>query len=55
MILLIIYNVILAKKSLVSSYPTDPYMLGPTQTIDIKVNFKIFSRILILPPYKIFF
>ena len=45
------------RKCLVSGYPTDPNILGPTQTFlktfwDIKVYFRLFLRIFILFPYK---
>ena len=45
------------RKCLVSSYPTDPNILGPTQTFlktfwDIKSIFRLFLRIFILFPCK---
>ena len=45
------------RKCLVSGYPTDPNILGPTQTFlktfgILKSNFGLFIRIFILFPYK---
>ena len=45
------------RKCLVSGYPTDPNILGPTQTFlkpfwILKSIFRLFLRIFILFPYK---